>query len=145
MAVGITAESIEVAEDSADPKEGMIVLILRMSVPKLLSNCDSQLRSSNSRPHHGNASGGARLDPARRAIIPNGKHAMLSYNWDHQKSVLKALKALQSHGVKCWMDVDGVRRLSPTSPSHVDSPPRVLLMLCSLDDLSYDKPVNRSF
>ena len=145
VAVGITAESIEVAEDSADPKEGMIVLILRMSVPKLLSNCDSQLRSSNSRPHHGNASGGARLDPARRAIIPNGKHAMLSYNWDHQKSVLKALKALQSHGVKCWMDVDGVRRLSPTSPSHVDSPPRVLLMLCSLDDLSYDKPVNRSF
>ena len=30
-----------------------------------------------------------------------------SYNWDSQKQVLAIKQALQAHGIRCWMDVDG--------------------------------------
>ena len=36
------------------------------------------------------------------------KHAMLSYQWDHQTEVLRARKLLGERGVKCWMDVDNM-------------------------------------
>jgi hypothetical protein len=35
-----------------------------------------------------------------------GRHAMLSYNWDHQAEVKRARLLLEREGVKCWMDVD---------------------------------------
>ena len=32
---------------------------------------------------------------------------MLSYEWSSQPLVIEVRKALQAHGVTCWMDVDG--------------------------------------
>ena len=34
------------------------------------------------------------------------KHAMLSYNWDHQTVVFRAREMLSAAGIKCWIDVD---------------------------------------
>lgn len=36
----------------------------------------------------------------------HGKHAMLSYQWDHQVEVTAIRKMLEVRGICCWMDVD---------------------------------------
>jgi hypothetical protein len=41
------------------------------------------------------------------ALLAEGKHAMLSYQWDEQARVSKTRKALHRRSVKTWMDVDG--------------------------------------
>ena len=43
----------------------------------------------------------------RMSMLPNGKHAFLSYQWDVQDSVVKIKKLLNERNVKCWMDIDG--------------------------------------
>lgn len=45
------------------------------------------------------------------AVSPKGmarqeKHAMLSYQWDHQTEVTVIRKMLEARGINCWMDVD---------------------------------------
>ena len=52
------------------------------------------------------ASDGAPMD-WRHFAEASSKHTMLSYNWDSQKQVLAIKQALQAHGIRCWMDVDG--------------------------------------
>ena len=49
-----------------------------------------------------------------RAILPSGKHVMLSYAWGSQESnyanqqrVLKVQEAMARQGVRCFLDVDG--------------------------------------
>ena len=44
-------------------------------------------------------------------VSPKGKarqdkHAMLSYQWDHQTEVTAIRKMLEARGIGCWMDVD---------------------------------------
>ena len=47
------------------------------------------------------------LGPKTKALLPGGKHAFLSYQWDVQDQV-KAIKSLlNDRNVKCWMDIDG--------------------------------------
>ena len=42
-----------------------------------------------------------------RPLLPDGKHAFLSYQWDVQDQV-KVIKAkLNNRYIKCWMDIDG--------------------------------------
>jgi hypothetical protein len=43
----------------------------------------------------------------RKGILPAGKHAMISYQWDDQAHVIDARKMLTKLGVPCWMDIDG--------------------------------------
>jgi hypothetical protein len=45
-------------------------------------------------------------------MVFKGKHAMLSYQWDHQAQVLRARQMLESMGVPCWIDVDHMVSLS---------------------------------
>ena len=37
----------------------------------------------------------------------NGKHIMLSYNWDHQILVSGIYDRLTAEGIPCWMDIKG--------------------------------------
>ena len=58
------------------------------------------------------ASNPTRLSPAVRVpnkkggrrMFRNGKHAMISYQWDEQKKVVRARNQLAETGVPCWMD-----------------------------------------
>ena len=45
-----------------------------------------------------------------------GKHAMLSYQWDHQPHVLEVRRMLESVGVPCWIDVDHMVSHEPWVP-----------------------------
>jgi hypothetical protein len=56
--------------------------------------------------------------PSLLPMFTEGKHAMLSYQWDHQSQVLEVRRLLESLGVPCWIDVDRmVRSLLPRSKS----------------------------
>ena len=44
---------------------------------------------------------------SKKTVIGGNRHAMLSYQWDHQELVTKARQELTTSGVKCWMDIDG--------------------------------------
>jgi hypothetical protein len=44
---------------------------------------------------------------AEEQILPLGKHAFLSYQWDIQPAVVEVKDLLTTKGVKCWMDIDG--------------------------------------
>jgi hypothetical protein len=41
------------------------------------------------------------------ALLPEGKHAFLSYQWDVQAQVVQIKALLNERNVKCWMDIDG--------------------------------------
>ena len=43
----------------------------------------------------------------RVSVLPNGKHAFLSYQWDVQEQVKTIKGLLNDRNVKCWMDIDG--------------------------------------
>lgn len=45
--------------------------------------------------------------PKTKALLPNGKHAFLSYQWDVQEQVKEIKELLNARQVKCWMDIDG--------------------------------------
>jgi hypothetical protein len=40
-------------------------------------------------------------------LLPDGKHAFLSYQWDVQAQVVQIKELLNERNVKCWMDIDG--------------------------------------
>ena len=42
-----------------------------------------------------------------RPLLPDGKHAMLSYQWNVQEEVKHIEEIMKKHNVKCWMDIDG--------------------------------------
>jgi hypothetical protein len=44
------------------------------------------------------------------ATLPAGKHVMLSYQWDSQKTVVKVREGLIRRGLQTWMDIDGGMR-----------------------------------
>ncbi len=117
VSVGVADAQIEAAEDATAPKALMIELIVgagggAQTKDEKGTGDDTEVVAAGDpqlRPHFG--IGSNQVPPpqltGRRAIIPKGKHAMLSYQWDHQTTVSKAHKALRAHGVKCWMDIDG--------------------------------------
>jgi hypothetical protein len=41
------------------------------------------------------------------SLLPDGKHAFLSYQWDVQAQVVQIKGLLNERNVKCWMDIDG--------------------------------------
>ena len=45
--------------------------------------------------------------PTTPPLLPNGKHAFLSYQWDVQAQVVQIKELLNERNVKCWMDIDG--------------------------------------
>ena len=45
--------------------------------------------------------------PKTKPLLPNGKHAFLSYQWDVQDQVKEVKGLLHERKVKCWMDIDG--------------------------------------
>ena len=45
--------------------------------------------------------------PKTKPLLPGGKHAFLSYQWDVQENVKEIKGLLNERGVKCWMDIDG--------------------------------------
>ena len=63
-------------------------------------------------PHHGVASttsAGNSGAPVKGGgfSFEGGKHAMFSYNWDDQASVVRVREYFDSLGVPTWMDIDG--------------------------------------
>ena len=40
-------------------------------------------------------------------MLPVGKHAFLSYQWDVQGQVVQIKELLNERNVKCWMDIAG--------------------------------------
>jgi hypothetical protein len=42
-----------------------------------------------------------------KPLLPDGKHAFLSYQWDVQAQVVQIKELLTERNVKCWMDIDG--------------------------------------
>lgn len=45
--------------------------------------------------------------PKTKQLLPNGKHAFLSYQWDVQEQVKEIKSLLNERQIKCWMDIDG--------------------------------------
>ena len=44
--------------------------------------------------------------PASSQEATDGKHVMISYNWDHQDRALAVRDKLREKGYNVWMDVD---------------------------------------
>jgi hypothetical protein len=105
---GVSADDLEDAADSDDPKGYVIQLLLAHGSSRVVAE---------DRPHFGGGGGGGsggggskqvQKPPAsRKGILPAGKHAMISYQWDDQAHVIDARKMLTKLGVPCWMDIDG--------------------------------------
>jgi hypothetical protein len=125
-AAGAADAAIEAAEDSTSPKDAMIELIVVAGgdysaappqpgpeAPGKADDAEAAAEAATTEPQDRPHFGVADPQPPQprgtgpRSIIPNGKHAMLSYQWDHQAVVRKVNKALQARGVQCWMDIDG--------------------------------------
>jgi hypothetical protein len=47
------------------------------------------------------------VGPKTRPLLPDGKHAFLSYQWDVQEQISEIKELLNERNVKCWMDIDG--------------------------------------
>ena len=45
--------------------------------------------------------------PKTRPLLPDGKHAFLSYQWDVQENVKDIKRLLNERNIKCWIDIDG--------------------------------------
>eukprot|EP01046_Picozoa_sp_COSAG06_P050892 COSAG06_NODE_8178_length_2247_cov_2.238827_1_plen_674_part_01 len=100
-AIGVDADALEDAIDSASPKAAII---------KLLVEHESDLpNTAGDRPHFGSSTPKTQeaKRAARKGLLPAGKHAMISYQWDDQSKVIAARESLTKLGVPCWMDVDG--------------------------------------
>jgi hypothetical protein len=74
------------------------------------STSNSRLSTSDAvRPHYGSPKArSANIQLQQGGLqLPPGRHVMLSYQWDSQKTVLSVRDALASRQVPTWMDVDG--------------------------------------
>jgi lambda repressor-like predicted transcriptional regulator len=103
---GVDDNALEDALEAGDPKAEVIALLLAArQLTAVLAD----------RPHFGTGAqqtqhtkqvqqpAGAR----KQGLLPVGKHAMISYQWDDQAHVIDARKMLTKLGVPCWMDIDG--------------------------------------
>jgi hypothetical protein len=52
-------------------------------------------------------------------LLPVGKHAFLSYQWDVQPAVVEVKDLLTRKGVRCWMDIDGGMKSDIYDSMHV--------------------------
>eukprot|EP01051_Picozoa_sp_SAG22_P004182 SAG22_NODE_218_length_14885_cov_24.733699_3_plen_893_part_00 len=95
--LGLQTEQVDDAMESDDPKRALVELLVAAECsatrPK---NVDSQ------RPHFG-----AETSSHSAPVVDDGRHVMLSYQWDHQRSVMRVQEHLSRLGVKCWMDISG--------------------------------------
>jgi hypothetical protein len=104
---GASEEQVLVAQDTDEPKESLIALILEVS---------SKVGLVKSRPHF--KPGGSSIEAASLPgdkhdgfdsdlIAMLGPHVMLSYQWDIQDAVVKVRQILTRKKIKTWMDIDG--------------------------------------
>ena len=110
-AVGIDQEAIDDAADCENQKQALASLLLDAEMgeqpkpqPQLLPLPPPGLGLAQSpkptaRPHF-------RAHDQNSSAKDNG-FFMLSYQWDDQPLVIEVRKALQAHGLTCWMDIDG--------------------------------------
>ena len=78
--------------------------------------CEFQVSAADGtqgRPHFGTRetreqmTGAPKRSRLKSGLLPPGKHAMLSYQWDVQDRVITARHTLTQLGVPCWLDIDG--------------------------------------
>ena len=111
----VDGDALEAAEDSEEPQEAIIALLLTAQAQSKQRENDFQTEKTRPkhRPHFAAGGGGgggsdrAAAPPRPLRALFGKKHCMLSYQWDHQKAVQMAHKQLAAAGVPCWMDVTG--------------------------------------
>eukprot|EP01051_Picozoa_sp_SAG22_P004184 SAG22_NODE_218_length_14885_cov_24.733699_5_plen_1447_part_00 len=97
VAAGVAHNLLEDAMDSDSPKDSVTLLVLAAPRAETPAN-------TSDRPHFGSTAAA----PATTEVQQHtGKHVMLSYQWDHQRSVMRVQEHLSRLGVKCWMDISG--------------------------------------
>eukprot|EP01052_Picozoa_sp_SAG31_P023688 SAG31_NODE_1969_length_6771_cov_17.211331_7_plen_1242_part_01 len=115
LTAGVDRSAVDAVDDSEEPKEAIIGLLLciahrRGSSRSLLSLKHNEAQSAG-KPHFGSSSN--RLEPEPHGVISTlrasfgSKHCMLSYQWDHQRAVNIVRKQLMEGNVPVWMDVNG--------------------------------------
>jgi hypothetical protein len=115
VAEGADADRLDDATDSDDPKRAVIALIIAMGSKKTARQSTGVVSKPATirKSHVGVVQPQPRTPPSVRsqskpsALLLNGKHAMLSYQWDHQAIVRKTRNSLARHEIKTWMDIDG--------------------------------------
>ena len=114
-AAGVDEGELDDAGDGPAPVEAIVDLIVTAGRASSLASpapLASAAPHAMDRPHFG-APAAAPAQRPRGADEPSaptvadGKHVMLSYQWDHQAQVKRAYDMLTRLGVKCWMDIAG--------------------------------------
>ena len=121
--VGVEEQQQEEALDADDARQALIELILAaefqlgsdsLPAPPFVSTPPASKTSKTGlRPHHSAGVVSQIHDQAQqpqaveRIVLPGDKWVMLSYNWDVQDTVTRVRIALQTAGLRCWMDIDG--------------------------------------
>eukprot|EP01047_Picozoa_sp_COSAG01_P028404 COSAG01_NODE_1906_length_8932_cov_6.105263_7_plen_1049_part_00 len=104
---GASEEQVMAAQDTDEPKESLIALILvasstklgnRKSRPHFKPGGDSPVEVDDDDEDDG-------MDSVLAAML--GPHVMLSYQWDIQDAVVKVRQVLTQKKIKTWMDIDG--------------------------------------
>jgi hypothetical protein len=104
---GASEEQVMAAQDTDEPKESLIALILvasstklgnRKSRPHFKPGGDSSVEVDDVDEDDG-------MDSVLAAML--GPHVMLSYQWDIQDAVVKVRQVLTQKKIKTWMDIDG--------------------------------------
>jgi hypothetical protein len=101
---------LEKAMDSEDPRESVVELLLQQQ-PELLLLQPAATRSVD-KPHFGEHAPVVTVHAPSMAPAPTqaaNSHVMLSYQWDHQREVLRVHDLLSKQGLQCWMDITGDR------------------------------------
>jgi hypothetical protein len=132
-AAGIDQETLDDTQDAESPRDALIALLVEAqsgadavashstaqpvpvatrgaaAVPALAAAA-TPVSPGGNRSHFGvrkPAQQPAATTRTPRVALLNGKHVMLSYQWDHQSIVTQVRKALQARGLPVWMDVAG--------------------------------------
>eukprot|EP01046_Picozoa_sp_COSAG06_P021451 COSAG06_NODE_1614_length_8932_cov_4.428507_1_plen_1634_part_10 len=98
VAEGVAATQLEDAMEATAPKDAVI---------QLIHDAVGARKTQDDRPHFGEKMRQSTSKKPPSGILPAGKHAMISYQWDDQERVTAARQSLTKLGVPCWMDVDG--------------------------------------
>ena len=94
LEAGATEEEIEEVCDADDVVAAYVALLLKYE-------CEQAV--SVSQGHQGTGSVMSAFRSSGVTSLFNGRHAMLSYQWDVQSEVLSAYDRLMAKGVPCWM------------------------------------------
>jgi hypothetical protein len=123
-AAGVPAAKLEEAEDAEDPRAALISLILAFEASSVAVGRPTQglVRTRS----HG---GAAPTSPPGVHPTFGKKHAMLSYQWDHQDQVQMARVWLEDNEVPCWMDINGGMRTN-IYESMADGVQRAKCVVC---------------